>query len=29
MKISGSNLCQMKQEGVVKLFPATYRLKRS
>jgi len=28
-EVTGDNLCRMKQEGVVKLFPATYRLKRT
>jgi hypothetical protein len=29
MEISGSNLCRMMQDGVVKLFPASYRLRRT
>ncbi len=29
VEISGSTLCRMKQAGIVKLFPATYRLRRT
>jgi hypothetical protein len=29
VEITGSNLCRMKQDGIVKLFPASYRLRRT